>query len=474
MTTVSASSESSQGGGTRRVAVLGAGFAGLRAARELAAAGLDVSVFEARTAVGGRARGEWSGGHWMDGSWPVLGSRDAVLNDFARGLADRGVGDLFKPLRPVQTSLLRGGETIPVEGTQLRGAARIPGPKLWERGKLLRWPRLMARYAPLLDATHPERAASLDFRSVADHVSLYFGPGHLEFWLGPELHGTYGDAVDSLSRVALLQHIHAQGLGDARPALPGLPRRPLAELAQAASEGLALCCAAQIQRVAEQPEGGFSIEVRDAEGERTERDFDAVVLALGASEAARVSSAWLAPAERDFFAGVDERPVVTLAVALEGESSSLPQAIRLPRREDSAISALVLETGQEGGRAPQGASQLVLRAREAFARRWHETAGDVVSKNLLSSLELAMPGTGERVLATHLGRSPQAFFGVGHYRALANFQKVQRDRRSLGRRVYWAGDYLAGPTFEAAASSGLRAARALLADFRAEAGRIRD
>jgi predicted NAD/FAD-dependent oxidoreductase len=128
------------------------------------------------------------------------------------------------------------------------------------------------------------------------------------------------------------------------------------------------------------------------------------------------------------------------------------------------LSSIVIEPGQAGGRAPEGRSQLVVRARDAFALQWRETAGDVVAKNLLSSLELALPGIGDRVITTHLGRSRQAFFGVGHYRALAAFERVQRDRRNLGRRIYWAGDYLAAPTFEAATRSGARAAMALLED----------
>ena len=129
-TEITAANESGQ-----RIAVIGAGFAGLRAASKLARAGHSVTVFEARTAVGGRARGEWCAGHWMDGAWPVLGGRDVALARFAR---ETGVDDLFSPLRPVQTALLRAGETIPVDGLSLRGAARIPGPPLRERAKLLR------------------------------------------------------------------------------------------------------------------------------------------------------------------------------------------------------------------------------------------------------------------------------------------------------------------------------------------------
>jgi len=72
---MSATAESS----THRIAVLGAGLAGLRAAGELARRGHGVRVFEVRDRVGGRINGHWADGHWMDSTWPVLGSRDASI-----------------------------------------------------------------------------------------------------------------------------------------------------------------------------------------------------------------------------------------------------------------------------------------------------------------------------------------------------------------------------------------------------------
>ena len=94
-----------------RVAVLGAGPAGLRAAHELMQRGLEVVVFEARPHVGGRIGGRWNDGHWMDTAWPVLSGRDASL---ARLAKDLGIGDSMWPLRPVQTTLMSEGKTVPL------------------------------------------------------------------------------------------------------------------------------------------------------------------------------------------------------------------------------------------------------------------------------------------------------------------------------------------------------------------------
>ena len=59
-----------------------------------------------------------------------------------------------------------------------------------------------------------------------------------------------------------------------------------------------------------------------------------------------------------------------------------------------------------------------------------------------------------------------ARFEVGAYRALARFRNVQSDRRKLGRRLYFAGDYLSGLAADQTVGSGRRAARDLIDDLR--------
>jgi len=448
----------------QRIGVVGAGLAGLRAASELARQGHQVTVFEARARAGGRVGGEWCDGHWMETAWPVLCGRDRTLERWVR---ECGLGDAMWPLRPVQTTLARGGETTPVDGLSLRGAARIPGPRLWERLRLLRWSRLMARHAPRLDPARPELAASLDYRSVSDHGKLYFGERLLDAWLAPEIQGVWGDSIESLSRVALLLHCRGVGLGEPRPGLPGLPRRPLFELVETAVEALDVRCSTAVERIDEEPAGGFQVEATDGRGERQIGHFDAIVVTVGPREAARLCAALLTPAERDFFAAVEERPGVSLAVALEGVDRGLPQEIRVPRGEGLGLSSALIEPGQLEGRAPEGASQLLALAGDGLAQRWAEMADDVVAKTAVASLQGIVPGLGERVKSVRVARAVLPSFAVGHYRRLARFAAVQRDRRALGRRLYWAGDYLSGPSFEAATRSGLRVAGELGADLQA-------
>jgi monoamine oxidase len=72
-----------------RVVVVGAGLAGLTAAADLAQAGVDVTVLEARDRVGGRTLGiEVAPGAWVDGGAAYLGDRHT---DLAKMIADLGL-----------------------------------------------------------------------------------------------------------------------------------------------------------------------------------------------------------------------------------------------------------------------------------------------------------------------------------------------------------------------------------------------
>jgi predicted NAD/FAD-dependent oxidoreductase len=125
------------------------------------------------------------------------------------------------------------------------------------------------------------------------------------------------------------------------------------------------------------------------------------------------------------------------------------------------------EPGAEGGFAPAGRTLVQLVATPGFSRAQLESSDDAIARALVPALERLRPGAGRSAQALAVERFAWARprFDVGRYRALAQLERVQADRRARGRRLYLAGDSLNAPTLEGAAASGARAAAAACADL---------
>jgi protoporphyrinogen oxidase len=127
----------------------------------------------------------------------------------------------------------------------------------------------------------------------------------------------------------------------------------------------------------------------------------------------------------------------------------------------------LLEPGVAGGRVPEGQGLAILRATGAWSDACLEMPDEALEKEMLAAFERVHPGAGAAILFTRLTRVARAMprFDVGHYRAIANFLKVQADRRAAGRRAYFAGDYLVDPSWEGALVSAERCADAVAEDM---------
>jgi predicted NAD/FAD-dependent oxidoreductase len=212
--------------------------------------------------------------------------------------------------------------------------------------------------------------------------------------------------------------------------------------------------------------GGFRVTCEGAAGGSEALDADAVVVATSAAAAAGLVAPIATPPERDYLASVAVGPEVVLALALSRAPTGLPQRIRVPRGEDQPMASLLLEPGLAGGRAPRDCGVALLRATDRFALANQGASGDVVEKGLLAGLARLLPHVASSVEHAVLNRRHAARpeFVVGSYRALDRFRRVQADRRAQGRRLYFAGDHLIGPTAEGSVVSGRRAAADLVAD----------
>ena len=382
------------GAGPLRLAVIGAGWAGLAAAVRATQAGHAVTLFETAAMPGGRARSDDDGDVSTDNGQHIL------LGGYARTLAlmrDVGVD--------VERALLR----LPLRVTYADGAGFALAPT---------GPRLVAAARALLGA----RGFGLVDKASAVAMSLQWRLR--DFRCDPSL------TVDALLRAAPTARVHRRlveplcvaalntpsaeasaavflavmrdslfGARDASDLL--LPQRPLAQLlplpalhwlrAHGATVHLRGRVSA-IERVA----GGWRVDSPANADDLRKQDapFDQVILATPAIEAARLTQA-LAPAWSATAAALAHEPIVTIALtapprswpapmlALDSDDTDRPAQFAFKLGAQAAdvdrVTLVVSAAGRWLERGSDGvAAAAVAQYRQAFGIAAHETV-DVAS-----------------------------------------------------------------------------------------------
>jgi len=445
----------------RHVVVVGASVAGLGAAWQLKRRGFEVTVLERAQRAGGRMQTVRDEGFSLDVGNPVLSTGDRRLLGWIEEL---GLRDEMLPVRPVLTAQVHRGRVDPIDTRSLLGAFRTPGVARLEALRLIRLPRLITRYGSAIAPATPESGADLDDRSLSDFGRLYFGKSVLMRWMAPMVTGsTYGDEQET-SRVLFLRRFR-QEWGERQ----GLPRAGLEEVVSVASDRLGTRFGVEVIRI-EGKRGApvrLILEERGQGGSRQlSRECDAVIVATSAADAQRAAAQLLEPAERDVLGRLQTTPSVALFLRLRRPFHSHCKLIRVPHDEGSPIENVLLEPGARGGRAPEGRGLATLRATGVFGAEARALPDDAVETALLDAFEAFQPGARNAIESTRLFRVESAVskFGVGHFREIARLERVLGDLRKRGRRVYFAGDYLMGPTWEDALASGHRAAERVASD----------
>jgi len=442
-----------------KVAVIGSGIAGLAVAWELSRRGIEVAVFERRDRPGGRARSESRDGFTFEAGGALLSTGDRRLIAWIDAI---GARDDLLPLRPVVTERRVGTRSGIVDARSLASIGRIPGVRMLEALRLVRLPRLLRRYGSRIAFERPEDGADLDDRSIGDFGRLYFGPSVLTHWLEPFVNADGAGDVEQLSRVLFLRRYRARAASR-----PGLLRGGVGEIAERAARGLDVRYGCEIETAAVDSRGRWQLDPSPA-GSRGESGFDAVVVATAAGEAARIASSALSTAERDVLSTMRYQPEISLAVGLRRPLATRPQRIQLPAGVGTRVGSILLEPGARGGRVPPDRGLAILHATSEFSDAHRETPEETVVKELVGAFEAVHPGAESAIRFTRLFRDAAArpHFGVGHYRAIARFERVHESLRREGRRVYVAGDYLVDPSLEGAVVSAARVAAAVCEDLR--------
>ena len=425
-----------------RVAVVGAGPAGMAAAARLADHGAEVSVVEAADAVGGRTRSVLLGpGHRLDTGAAWLAGFYTEALRCCRGLAmlwrdvtgtpELVVGDRRLPAPFEPAALAR---------TPLLGAAEKARFARWAAGVLARRRRPHVGPPPRPDADPADRldADTAIRRSVGDAAA--------EYVLRPAFETMVFAGLDELSAAFVEGWVRAALDGRYRVPAEGMdaPWRRIAAR-------LEVRCGVEVERVrVAEPGGGVVVEGVGV--------FDAAVVAVPAPVAARLVPSGT-PGRPDWLETVRHAPHVLAYAARPHPDPPSATDVHPAGPGRHRVGSVALMPGGDG-RVPIG-----MQGATVSAEGWW--SAELLAAGLDDrALAEALWTEGRRLEPTlfplrdatvlHVARHPHAVpvFGPGHLSRLAAW----RPRAP----VALAGDWACYPCVEGAVRSGLRAADALL------------
>ena len=418
---------------SRRVAVVGAGWAGLAATVRATQAGHAVTLFEMAGAAGGRARSFAHDGQVFDCGQHIL------IGAYARSL------DLMRTVgADPEVCLLRLPLTL-----------RYPDGRGMSMGKGPQALALGCAIAAFAGWSWRERAAVLwqaarwaamrfrcDERLTVDQLCIGLPVKTRRMFIEPLCVAALNTPASQASASVFLRVLHDAMFSGSGSSDLLLPRRPLdALLVQPATQWLRSHGAD-----VEHDHRVMSVE-RDGDIWRVDdRQFDAVILACSALEASRlasiVSPAWAEQAEQLRF-----EPIVT--IYLHHAQARLPGAMIALAAGPQAPAQFVFDHGQLHGH--EGLLACVVSG----AGQWLEGGMDALCAALLAQMAAAFSD------AAWSSKLSVVFRAAEKRATFSCTPQLQRPDSLIVHGLLAAGDYTAGPypaTLEGAVLSGERAA----------------
>jgi oxygen-dependent protoporphyrinogen oxidase len=362
----------------KRVAVIGAGMAGMGAAHRLAQAGFSVTVFESNDRVGGRIWTIRKGDYLMDlGAAVYLGTyREAI--DLVKEV---GLGDQLREL-PAIGAMPRNGTihlldyATPIR-TLLRTRALSPGAKL----KALKLAAMLIRHIGDLGYSDYTKITALDNESTLEYSRRALNTELELYATEPMVRGTWAaDDGDSSNALMLwsLRNMLAPTVFSLDDGMDTLARTIAGET------GIEVRVSHPVSNVTDH---GGHIEVThaaDGGAEQTE-SFDGCVIATTAKPALSMYPQMDAN-HRTLYETARYRGLVTVALGLDRAPTDKATYILIPRVEDPDFIAVIADHIKAVGRVPEGKSMYTLLGSHEYLHRSWERSDDEILKDALDCM----------------------------------------------------------------------------------------
>ncbi len=434
--------------------MIGAGFAGVTAARELRARGVRVTVLDDGASAGGRARSDVLDGVTIDtGAQLISGSftRTLRLLGAARddGAFDAGTAALH--VTAGRDAYVRDGQRHPVQFGSIRSLLGFAGLSVVEKMRLARRiVPLLARQHAALDADAGRLPHSLDERSARAFMASRVGERAAALLVEPPLNGFYALRGAEASAAFFLTLARYGGEGDVLAPANGWS--PVLERLLADTTYERETTVTELERDAR----GLVARARDGRSWRA----NGIVIATGARAAHALLEPLLA---RDdplvaWLGSVELRSTWTLALKL-GRPLARDVFGVFP---DPTHARVVSASAILGAKRPASSAQGVVLAwpTPGAANDLRDATAERIAMAMLPEIEALVPEVRGNVVRARVYRFddgtpvPRPGFAAdrAHGRELA---------RSLELPIALAGDYLTTPIVEGAVASGEQAARRL-------------
>ena len=420
---------------SRRLAVIGGGWAGLAAAVEATQRGHAVTLFEMAAQLGGRARGVEAGGLMLDnGQHILIGAYTQTL----RLMRDVGVDiDTVLMRTPLRFTDAQG------LGLQLNAGAPVPQfAAAVLRHRCWRWRDKLA----LLAAAGGWFASGFrcEPQRTVTELTRKLPPAVRDNLIDPLCVAALNTPAEQASGEVFLRI-----LKDALFSGPGsadllLPKAHLGELLPLPAErwlrrsGATLRLSHRVEQL-QTHRGSWQLD-----GE----PFDAVVLATTPTEAARLAQA-TAPEWSEVAAALRYEPIVTTWLASDG--TRLPEPMLALRAGAAAPAQFVFDRGQLGG--PAGLLAFVVSG----AQPWVDQG--------VQATQAAVLAQAQAELGAHLRGPLQVVKTITEKRATFRCTPgLVRPAMRIAAGLHAAGDHVLGPypaTLEGAVRCGVAAVREL-------------